>query len=110
MFVQPDDEVPRGAVSIGPDSCRPGKISDGLCGVEIGPLKCGWQEAGVPTVAARTGRAARVGNRDVRRQILVFASQRIGRPSPDAGKAIEREPGVHEVLARTVRIRLAVSE
>ena len=50
--------------------------------------------------------AARIGNGDEGRQILVLRAQRVAHPRAHAGKAVERETGAHLVLGRAVRVRL----
>ena len=63
-------------------------------------------EEAVAPVRLAVGRlAADVGDRDVRRQIVVRAAQRVREPRPGGGESLGRSTGIHEDTAGAVRIR-----
>jgi hypothetical protein len=57
-------------------------------------------------IGAYLRNTARIGDGHERRQILAFAAERIRHPTADPGETVQREPGAHLILRRTVRIRL----
>ena len=86
---------------------RARKVVDRLGGVEGRPLECRRQKTGSPAVDARLGRAARVGDGDVCREVVVLAAQRVTGPRSHAREPLQRVAGAHVVFARAVRVRLA---
>ena len=98
---------PRGAVGLGRMTPGGGEVADRLLGAERRALEGGGQEAGSPVVRAGLRHAARIGDGDERRQVLVLAAERVADPRADAREAVEREAGGQEVLGRAVRVALA---
>ena len=86
---------------------RARKVVDRFGGVKGRPLECRWQKTGSPAVDARLGRAARVGDGDVRREVVVLAAQSVTGPSSHAREPLQRGAGAHVIFGRAVRVRFA---
>ena len=80
------------------------EVSNWLRRVEVRPLKCRRQKTRTPVVDTGLRRAARVGDRDISRQVAVLTAEAVRHPRSHAGKSVEREAGRHEILARSVRV------
>ena len=78
------------------------QIAGWLSGAERRALEGGRQKPRAPVVGARLRPAARVGNRDERRQIFVVAAEGISDPCTEAGKAFERVAGGEKVFGLCV--------
>ena len=86
------------------NSLWPLQETNRLGAAERRALKRGGQEAVGPVVWAALRHAARSLDRHERGQVLVFAAERVVHPRTHAGKAVEREAGVHHVFRRAVRV------
>jgi hypothetical protein len=69
-------------------------------------LVLGWQKAIAPIRFAIGRLAADIGNRHVRRQVLVLTAESVADPRTRARKTFEDRSRVHEHAARSVRVRL----
>ena len=100
-------EIARGRVRL-PREIAAGvaRLRDRLVGVEGRALKHGRQESRAPVVRPDLRHAARIGNGDERRQVLVLGAQGVAHPRAHAGKAIEGEAGAHLIFGRAVRVGL----
>ena len=99
-------EVCGGAIGARRDAIGSSDESDGVFGIESGPLIRRGQKRGAPVVARSLRIAARIRNGDVGRQVFVFGAERVVHPGSGRGKTFERLPSGHEGLAGAVRVCL----
>src|SRR5262249_30790241 len=83
------------------------EIANWLATVERRALENSGQESRPPVIDARLRHAARIGNGDERRQIVVLGAEGVTHPRSHAGKTVEGEAGRQKVFARAVRVRQA---
>ena len=107
LLVEPPEQAPGIAVGGGGDARRGREVPHWRGGGEHRALELRRQEAGPPVVAAGLWNPAWVEDRYERRQVLVFAAERVGDPRAEARKAVEDRSGGEEVLRRTMRVRAA---
>ena len=107
LFVEPLQETAGGAIGFCIDRSGAIQVTNGLGGVEISSLKGRGEEAGPPVIDGGLRRAAGIGDRDVGREVLIFAPQGVAGPGAHTGEAVEGETGRHVVFARAVRVGLA---
>ena len=106
-LIHPLEKAARRRIGAWGNIFRTRKVVDRLGGVEGCSLERHRQKTGSPAIDARLGCAARIGDGDIGRQIIVLATKRITCPRSHAWEPLQGVPGAHVVFARAVRVRLA---